>query len=119
MRDSLEPGTGRFKVFEQLGATSDLDRLPADTAEDAASAPASIAGSERRAKRSREATHGLSAREIEVLRLVARGMTNEAIAILLFLSERTVDRHVSNIFTKIDVASRAAATAFAYENGIA
>jgi ATP/maltotriose-dependent transcriptional regulator MalT len=115
---ALEVAAAR-KVFEQLGAASDLDRLPADTAEDAASAPASIAGSERRAKRPREATHGLSAREIEVLRLVARGMTNKAIAIQLFLSERTVDRHVSNIFTKIDVASRAAATAFAYENGIA
>jgi ATP/maltotriose-dependent transcriptional regulator MalT len=108
---ALEVAAAR-KVFVQLGATSDLDRLPADTAEDAASALA-------RPKHPRQATHGLSAREIEVLRLVARGMTNKAIAIQLFLSERTVDRHVSNIFAKIDVASRAAATAFAYENGIA
>jgi ATP/maltotriose-dependent transcriptional regulator MalT len=115
---ALEVAAAR-KVFEQLGATFDLERLPADTIEDAAPAPASAAGPERSAKRPREATHGLSAREIEVLRLVARGMTNKAIAIQLFLSERTVDRHVSNIFTKIDVASRAAATAFAYENGIA
>jgi ATP/maltotriose-dependent transcriptional regulator MalT len=115
---ALEVAAAR-KVFEQLGATSDLERLRADTSEDAAPAPASVAGPERSAKRPLEATHGLSAREIEVLRLVARGMTNKAIAIQLFLSDRTVDRHVSNIFTKIDVASRAAATAFAYTNGIA
>jgi DNA-binding NarL/FixJ family response regulator len=62
--------------------------------------------------------HGLSGRELEVLRLVARGKTNRAIAHELFLSERTVDRHLSNIFTKIGVATRTAATAFAYENAL-
>ena len=51
-----------------------------------------------------------------MLRLVAAGKTNKAIAAELFLSERTVDRHVSNIFTKLDVPSRAAATAYAYEH---
>jgi DNA-binding CsgD family transcriptional regulator len=61
---------------------------------------------------------GLSAREIEVLRLVADGLTNRAIADRLVISERTVDRHVSNIFAKLDVSSRAAATAVAYERGI-
>jgi DNA-binding NarL/FixJ family response regulator len=50
------------------------------------------------------------------LRLVARGGTNRDIATSLGISERTVDRHVSNIFTKLDVGSRAAATAFAYEH---
>jgi len=50
-----------------------------------------------------------------VLRLVATGKTNKAIARELSLSEKTIDRHVSNIFTKVNVASRAAATAFAYE----
>jgi len=59
---------------------------------------------------------GLTARELQVLRLVATGKTNKAIAKELFLSEKTVDRHVSNIFTKVDVASRAAATAFAYKH---
>ena len=60
--------------------------------------------------------HGLTARELQVLRLVAAGATNKAIAADLVLSERTVDRHVSNIFTKLGVSSRAAATAFAYEH---
>ena len=61
---------------------------------------------------------GLSERELEVLRLLADGLTNRAIADLLVISERTVDRHVSNIFTKLAVSSRAAATAAAYERGI-
>jgi DNA-binding NarL/FixJ family response regulator len=51
-----------------------------------------------------------------VLRLVAGGKTNKAIAKELSLSEKTVDRHVSNIFTKVNVPTRAAATAFAYRN---
>jgi DNA-binding CsgD family transcriptional regulator len=61
-------------------------------------------------------THGLTARELEVLRLVAAGHTNKAIAAELVLSERTVDRHVSNIFAKLAVSSRSAATAYAYEH---
>jgi DNA-binding NarL/FixJ family response regulator len=60
----------------------------------------------------------LTGRELEVLRLVAAGETNKAIATRLVLSERTVDRHVSNIFTKLGVSSRAAATAHAYEHGL-
>ena len=48
--------------------------------------------------------------------MIAAGMTNKAIAGLLFVSERTVDRHVSNIFAKVRVSSRAAATAYAYEH---
>jgi DNA-binding NarL/FixJ family response regulator len=51
-----------------------------------------------------------------VLRLVATGATNHAIASRLFVAEKTVDRHVSNIFTKLGVASRAAATAYAYQH---
>ena len=51
-----------------------------------------------------------------MLRLVAAGATNKAIAAELVLSERTVDRHVSNILTKLRVPSRAAATAYAYEH---
>ena len=61
-------------------------------------------------------THGLTPRELQVLRLVSAGRTNKAIADELVLSERTVDRHVSNIFTKLGVSSRAAATAYAYEH---
>jgi DNA-binding CsgD family transcriptional regulator len=63
-----------------------------------------------------DAGHGLSPRELEVLRLVAAGATNRAIAAELVLSERTVDRHVSNILAKLAVPSRAAATAWAYEH---
>jgi DNA-binding NarL/FixJ family response regulator len=61
---------------------------------------------------------GLTAREVEVLRLVATGSTNRAIASELFISEKTVARHVSNIFTKLGCTSRAAATAYAYEHDI-
>jgi DNA-binding CsgD family transcriptional regulator len=60
--------------------------------------------------------HGLTARELEVLLLLAGGLSNKAIAGRLVLSERTIDRHVSNIFAKLGVSSRAAATAHAYEH---
>jgi ATP/maltotriose-dependent transcriptional regulator MalT len=60
----------------------------------------------------------LSAREIEVLRLVARGDTNKKVAAVLFVSEHTVARHLSNIYTKLGVGSRSAATAFAYEHAL-
>ncbi len=63
-----------------------------------------------------EPAGGLTAREVEVLRLVASGMSNKEIAHELTLSEKTVARHLSNIFTKLDVASRTAAAAFAYEH---
>jgi DNA-binding CsgD family transcriptional regulator len=62
-----------------------------------------------------DAGSGLTARELEVLRLVAAGATNRAIAEQLVLSERTVDRHVSNILAKIGVSSRTAAAAYAIE----
>jgi DNA-binding NarL/FixJ family response regulator len=60
----------------------------------------------------------LTPRELEVLRLVARGSTNRAIAGALFISEKTVHRHVSNIFMKLGVSTRAAAAAFAFEHGL-
>jgi DNA-binding CsgD family transcriptional regulator len=86
-------------TFERLGATPDLVRIDPLL---------QGAGSGR--------THGLTPRELQVLRLVAGGETNRAIAGKLCLSEKTIDRHVSNIFTKLDVSSRAAATAFAYRH---
>jgi DNA-binding CsgD family transcriptional regulator len=86
-------------VFQQLGAGPDLARVEALSR---TAAP--------------KAAGGLSAREVQVLRLVAAGKTNRAIATALFISERTVERHVSNIFIKLDVSSRAAATAYAYEH---
>jgi DNA-binding NarL/FixJ family response regulator len=59
---------------------------------------------------------GLSAREVEVLRLVAHGKTNRVIAAELFISEKTVATHVSHIFTKLAVNTRTAATAYAFEH---
>jgi DNA-binding NarL/FixJ family response regulator len=59
---------------------------------------------------------GLTGRELEVLRHLAAGETNKAIAAELVVSERTVDRHVSNIFAKLGVSTRSAATAYAYEH---
>ena len=61
---------------------------------------------------------GLTVRELEVLRAVAAGKTNRTIARELFLSEKTVARHLSNIFTKLGVASRSAATAYAYQHDL-
>jgi DNA-binding CsgD family transcriptional regulator len=86
-------------VFAELGAAPELARLEAMTS---GPRPGRV--------------HGLTARELEVLRLVAAGKTNKAIAKQLFLSEKTVDRHVSNIFTKVNVPTRAAATAYAYQH---
>jgi ATP/maltotriose-dependent transcriptional regulator MalT len=63
-----------------------------------------------------ERPRGLTAREVEVLRLVAAGKTNREIAHEMYLSEHTVSRHLQNMFAKLDVSSRAAATAFAYEH---
>ena len=88
-------------VFVRLGAVRDVAAVEA-------LAPGIDAGDD----------HGLTPRELEVLRRVAAGATNKAIAAELVLSERTVDRHVSNIFGKLRVTSRAAATAFAYEHGL-
>jgi DNA-binding NarL/FixJ family response regulator len=63
-------------------------------------------------------TRCLTARELEVIRLIAAGKTNRAIASALSISGRTVDRHVSNILNKLDLSSRSAATAYAYEHGL-
>ena len=60
----------------------------------------------------------MTGREAEVLALVATGMTNRAIAAELVLSEKTVARRISNIFTKLGLTSRAAATAYAYKHGL-
>ena len=62
------------------------------------------------------AAHGLTPRELEVLRLVASGRTNREIASELVVSEHTVARHVQNMFGKLGVSSRTAATAYAFEH---
>jgi DNA-binding CsgD family transcriptional regulator len=87
--------------FEELGAATDLARL------DALIAGGVVAE-----------THGLTRRELEVLRLVAAGKSNRQIASALVISEHTVARHVQNIFAKLRVSSRTAASAFAYEHDL-
>ncbi|MGH3704209.1 MAG: response regulator transcription factor, partial [Agromyces sp.] len=89
-------------VLAGLGAVADLDRLERLAAESGGAA----------------ASAGLTRRELEVLRLVSSGRSNRQIAAELFLSERTVARHVSNILGKLGLGSRSAATAFAFEHGL-
>ena len=84
------------ETFTRLGAVTDLRRISIEPH-----------------------THGLTQRELEVIRLLATGMTNQAIADQLYLSVRTVNRHVSNIFSKLGVSSRAGATAYAFRNKLA
>jgi DNA-binding NarL/FixJ family response regulator len=88
-------------VFEELGAAPDLAAL--GTATGASSA---------------KPAHGLTQRELQVLRFVAAGKPNKLIARELFLSEKTIDRHLSNIFVKLNVGSRTAATAWAYQHDL-
>ena len=87
-------------AFERLGAAPDLARLA------------------ERGPDSGDDQHGLTPREFEVLRLVAAGKSNREIASTLVISEHTVARHVQNIFAKLDVSSRAAAGAFAFEHDL-
>jgi DNA-binding NarL/FixJ family response regulator len=88
-------------VFRDLGALPDLTRTEKLTLKTAPGARGL-----------------LTPRELEVLRLVSLGKTNRAVAAELFLSEKTVARHVSNILTKLGLSSRSAATAYAYEHGL-
>jgi ATP/maltotriose-dependent transcriptional regulator MalT len=96
--------------LELRAAISAFERLGA--APDAAATASLLAGADERPR-------GLTAREVEVLRLVASGKTNRDIAVELVISEHTVARHLQNIFAKLDVSSRSAATAFAFEHGLA
>jgi DNA-binding CsgD family transcriptional regulator len=96
----MELDTARW-VFRQLGAAPDVARVEALPRAGAVGAPG-----------------GLTAREVEVLRLVAEGQTNREIAKALVLSDHTVRRHLQNIFNKIGVSSRAAATAFAFQRDL-
>jgi DNA-binding CsgD family transcriptional regulator len=89
------------RAFEELGAAPDLARA------DALATPAPT-----------DEGHGLTPRELEVLRLVASGKSNKVIAAELHISEHTVARHVQNIFAKLGVSSRTAASAFAFEHDL-
>jgi DNA-binding CsgD family transcriptional regulator len=96
---AMELGAARA-TFERLGAAPDLQRLRG-------------AG-----PRSEDADHGLTRREREILSWLATGRTNRAIAKALSISEKTVARHISNIYGKLGLSSRAAATAYAYEHDL-
>ena len=89
------------QAFEALGAAADLSRVDALLRKDA-----------------HKRSGLLSEREVQVLKLVASGLSNRAIAGKLRISEKTVARHVSNIFTKLDLSSRTAATAYAYNHNL-
>jgi DNA-binding NarL/FixJ family response regulator len=86
-------------AFKELGARPDLGAVTSLIAADASGAP-----------------HRLTPREIEILGLVATGRSNREIAATLVLSEHTVARHLQNIFAKLGVSSRTAASAFAHEH---
>ena len=92
---------GARQFFQRVSATPDLARI--DTLQQRAA---------------RTSTQLLSARELQVIELVATGKTNRQIARQLSISERTVDRHVSNILLKLQLPSRSAATAYAYEHDL-
>ena len=83
---------------------------------EAAPRPAHIAGQSERASHHRIVS--LSERETQVLRLLAAGKTNRAIGDELFISEKTVARHVSNIFDKLGVSSRTGAAAWAFQHDL-
>jgi DNA-binding NarL/FixJ family response regulator len=95
---TLELNAARH-VFQQLGAAPDLARLESSLL-----------------KKRRPRHHTLTDREIDVLRLIASGITNRKIARQLSISEKTVARHISNIFIKLNLSSRTAATAYAFQH---
>ncbi|HYG72284.1 MAG TPA: LuxR C-terminal-related transcriptional regulator, partial [Actinomycetota bacterium] len=87
-------------AFERLGATPDVEATVS-----LLEGPSALPG-------------GLTAREVEVLRLVAEGKTNRDIAVELVISEHTVGRHLQNMYAKLGVSTRAAATAYAFEHDL-
>lgn len=112
-----EPRPHRLAMTPELAAQN----LRAETAAgrfdpDAVEAVLGAAG--HRTRRRIEGPAGLTAREIEVLRLVARGLSNKQIADELVISKKTVGNHVEHVYTKIDANSRAAAGLFAMQNGL-
>jgi DNA-binding NarL/FixJ family response regulator len=109
----LRQGRGGAAREDASAALATADRIGAGLVARKASALLSSSGPP-----SPGTVSGLTAREIEVLRLVARGLNNQAIGERLFVSAFTVKRHVANILTKLDVPSRAAAAAFAARHGL-
>jgi len=92
--------TSARRTFFELGAVPDVERIDSHRPQ------------------SPKPPDGLTERELEALMLVAAGKTNREIAAELVISEHTARRHLQNIFTKLNLTSRAAATAYAYEHGL-
>jgi DNA-binding NarL/FixJ family response regulator len=103
-------------VAEAKAALEEFERLQAARHADAAGALLRSLGAPVRTGPG--GAGALTGRELEVLRLVAAGLSNQEIATALVISEHTVRRHLQNIFAKIDVPSRAAATAYAYQHNL-
>jgi len=101
-------------LVEATAIATDLGAAPLRAAAEAL-ASASVAGT----KDAVDFPAGLTQREVEVLRLVTQGLTDGAVAELLFISSRTVSQHLRSIYGKLEVSSRAAATRFAIEHHIA
>ena len=118
----FEAAQARVLLAAACGAVNDRDRaqLECDAArrvfEDLGAAPA-LAQLDRMVTAAPRAL-AVTARELEVLQLVADGCTNREIAETLVISEKTVERHLANIFTKLGVSNRAAATAYVYDHGL-
>lgn len=106
-------GTARLQLGDREGYATELDA--ARRLFHRLSARPALARIEERTGAETAPAGPLSEREAQVLRLIASGKTNRAIAEELFISEKTVARHVSNIFAKVGVSTRAAATAWAYQ----
>jgi DNA-binding CsgD family transcriptional regulator len=109
-----EVATTRLLIGDACAAVG--DESSAELEREAAREAFAALGAHAPSARAADAPGGLTTREVEVLRLVASGMTNRQIAESLVLSEKTVARHVANIFTKIGVTSRSAATAYAFQH---
>ena len=133
---ALQKLRGAWRLWHDLGAPYDAARVRLLAAE-ACARLGDTDGAEMELDAARSALHDLGAqtepgwpqsghddeptlttRETEVLVLVSRGLTNREVAAQLFISEKTVARHLSNVFTKLGLPSRAAATAWAYEHGV-
>jgi DNA-binding CsgD family transcriptional regulator len=112
-----EAARTRLLIAEACDALGDHDAAGMESAA-ARAELGSLRANHSRAGGAGSSRCGMTQREIEVLRLLAQGKTNRAIAQDLFISDKTVDSHVSHIFTKLGVTSRAAATAYAYEHDL-
>src|SRR5439155_10086627 len=107
-REALPPETAAAELRAEVKA----GRLDGDAVESV------LGAAGHRVSRRREGPAGLTAREVEVLRLAARGLSNKDIASRLVISPKTVANHIEHIYTKIGVSSRAMASFYAMQNGL-